>query len=68
LPGTTTIFDEEERYYGLLMERVGTMVREGKSLDQIKVEVTMPEYAGWASQDRMPTNIEAAYRAVTGSD
>jgi hypothetical protein len=26
--------------------------------------VKMPEYAGWASQDRMATNIEAAYRMV----
>ena len=68
LPGTTTIFDEEERYYGLLMERVDALAREGKSLDQIQAEVTMPEYDGWASQDRMPTNVEAAYRAVTGSD
>jgi hypothetical protein len=42
-------------------ERVAAKVREGKSLDDIKKEVTMPEYASWASQDRMPTNIEAAY-------
>jgi hypothetical protein len=28
--------------------------------------VKMPEYAQWGSQDRMPTNIEAAYRMVTG--
>jgi cyclase len=63
-PGTTKIFDDEERYYALLMERVRTKVREGKSLEQIQAEVAMPEYAGWASQDRMPTNIEAAYRAI----
>ena len=68
LPGTAKIFDDEERYYALLMERVGAQVKAGKTLDQIKAEVTMPEYAGWASQDRMPTNIEAAYRAVTGSN
>jgi len=63
-PGTTKIFDDAERYYALLLERVGAKVREGKSLDQIKAEVTMPEYASYASQDRMPTNIEAAYRAL----
>jgi hypothetical protein len=28
--------------------------------------VKMPEYASWGSQDRMPTNIEAAYRALGG--
>lgn len=64
LPGTTKLFDDTERYYTLLVDRVGKMVQEGKSLDQIKQELRMPEYASWAAQDRMPTNIEAAYRAV----
>ena len=65
--GTTKIFDDSERYYALLLERVGAMARAGKTLDQIKAEVKMPEYASYTSQDRMPTNIEAAYRAVQGS-
>ena len=65
-PGTTQMFDEIEAYYALLFERVGAKVREGKSLDQIKQEVKMPEYASWAGQDRVPNNIEAAYRAVRG--
>jgi cyclase len=63
--GTTTIFDDNERYFGLLIERVGALVRQGKSLDQIQKELRMPEYAGWAYQERMPTNVDAAYRAVT---
>lgn len=66
-PGTVKIFEDTERYYALLLDRVGKAVREGKSLDQIKKEVSMPEYASWASQDRMPTNIDAAYRAVKGN-
>jgi len=64
--GTTKIFDDSQRYYELLLERVGMMVRDGKSLDQIKRELRMPEYADWSYQERMPTNIEAAYRAVNG--
>ena len=64
--GTTKIFDDSQRYYELLLERVGIMVREGKSLDQIKRELRMPEYGDWSYQERMPTNIEAAYRAVNG--
>lgn len=63
--GTTKIFDDSARYYGLLVERVGAMVREGKTLDQIKQDLRMPEYAGWSYQERMPSNIEAAYRAVS---
>ena len=64
-PGTTRIFDESERYYTLLVERVGALVRQGRTLDQIGRELRMPEYAAWAYQERMPTNVEAAYRAVT---
>jgi cyclase len=65
-PGTTKIFDDAEKYYALLVERVSVLVKAGKSLDDIKKEVKMPEYAHWASQDRMPTNIDAAWRMVTG--
>jgi len=65
-PGTTKIFDDGEKFYALLVERVGALVKAGKSLDDIKKEVTMPEYASFGSQDRMPTNIDAAYRMVTG--
>ena len=65
-PGTTQIFDDGDKYYALLMQRVDAAMKQGKSLDDIKREVKMPEYAGWGSQDRMPTNIEAAYRALGG--
>lgn len=63
--GTTKIFDESERYYTLLVERVGAMVKQGKTREQIGKELRMPEYMEWAYQERMPTNIDAAYRAVT---
>lgn len=65
-PSTTQMFEEIDAYYALLFERVGAKVREGKSLDQIKQEVMMPEYASWANQDRLPNNIEAAHRALRG--
>jgi cyclase len=65
-PGTVKIFDDGEKYYALLMDRVGTLMRQGKSLDDIKKELKMPEYASWGSQDRMPTNVEAAYKALGG--
>ena len=66
-PGTTQIFDEMERYYTLLLERVGRMAREGRTLDQIKAEIKMPEFDDWAGKDRFPNNVEAAWRAVKGS-
>ena len=63
-PGTTQIFDDNERLFTLLVDRVGKMVKESKTLDQIKQELKLPEYDDWAAKDRIPTNIEAAYRAV----
>jgi cyclase len=66
-PGTVKIFEDSERYYALLLERVGKMAREGKSLDEIKKELRMPEYDGWASKDRIPSNIDAAYKVVKGN-
>jgi cyclase len=66
-PGTVKIFEDTEKYYALLLERVGKLVKDGKSLDEIKKEVKMPEYASWASQERFPSNVEAAYKTVKGS-
>lgn len=66
-PGTVKIFEDTEKYYALLIERVGAMVKAGKSLDEIKKTVKMPEYDHWATKERFPTNVEAAYKAVTGS-
>jgi cyclase len=66
-PGTTQIFDQMERYYGLLLERVGKMAREGKTLESIKAEIKMPEFDDWTGKDRFPNNVDAAWRAVKGS-
>ncbi len=63
-PGTTAIFDEMERYYGLLLDRVGKLAREGKSIEQVKAELRMPEFDDWAAKERFPNNVDAAYRAV----
>jgi cyclase len=65
-PGTVKIFEDTEKYYALLLERVGTMVKAGKSLDDIKKELKMPEYEHWATKERFPTNVEAAYKVVKG--
>lgn len=63
-PGTTKIFDEMERYYALLLERVRKMAAEGKTLEQVKAELRMPEFDDWAAKERFPTNVDAAWRAV----
>jgi cyclase len=66
-PGTTQIFDEMERYYALLLERVGNLAREGKSLDEVKQELRMPEFDDWAAKERFSTNVELAYKEVKGN-
>jgi hypothetical protein len=40
--------------YALLLERVGKLVKENRSLDEIKKEVKMAEYENWASKERFP--------------
>ena len=66
-PGSVKALDDMEKYYNLLMERVGAMVKAGKSLDEIKKELKIPGTEDWEGKDRFPNNIEAAYRAVKGS-
>lgn len=66
-PGTTQIFDEMERYYAVLLERVGKLAREGKSLDQVKAELRMPEFDDWQGKERFSTSVEAAWKAVKGN-
>lgn len=61
---TTKIFDEYEAFYNLLMKRVGEMAAQGKSLDEIKKELKMPEYADWAGQNNLPQNITVAYESI----
>ena len=65
-PGPAKILDDMEKYYTLLIERVGAMVKQGKSLEEIKKDLRMPEADDWQGKDRFPNNIEAAYRAVAG--
>jgi cyclase len=66
-PGTTKIFDEMERYYTLLVDRVRKMAADGKTLEQVKAELRMPEFDDWLAKERFPTNVEAAWRMVKGS-
>ena len=66
-PGGTEIFDNYERFLTLLLQRVGAMMREGKTLDQIKQELRMPEYENLPGEkERIANNYEAAYRAIQG--
>jgi cyclase len=64
VPGTAKILDDMENYYDALMKGVTAMVKQGKSLDEIKKELKIAGTEDWEGQERFPNNIEAAYRAV----
>ena len=51
-PGTTKLLDDMERYYNTLLDRVGQMVKAGKSLDDIKKELRIPGTEDWEGKDR----------------
>jgi len=56
---------ENSYLYDVLLNRVGKMTAEGKSLNEIKTGLRMPEYQSWSGgKERLDTNIEAAYRAL----
>ena len=63
-PGTTQIFDEMERYYAVLLEGVGKLAREGKSLEQVKTELRLSGFDDWSAKERFSTNVDAAWKAV----
>lgn len=64
-PGTVQLLTETEAFYDVLLDRVGKMIAEGKSLDEIKAGLRLAEYQSWSGgKERLDTNIEAAYRAI----
>jgi len=66
-PTTTKMFDFYSGYLETLVDRVGKLMRDGKSLDQIKQELRMPEYENFIGyKERIANNIEAAHRAIQG--
>ena len=64
-PTTVQLLDETDKFYDVLLERVGKEIAQGKSLDEIKKDPGLPEYQSWTGgKSRLDTNVEAAYRAL----
>jgi glyoxylase-like metal-dependent hydrolase (beta-lactamase superfamily II) len=64
-PTTVQLLDETDKFYDVLLERVGKQIAQGKSVDEIKKDPGLPEYKSWSGgKERLDTNIEAAYRAL----
>ena len=61
------VYPPDHRYYVLLIDRVRAMAAQGKTLDQLKAELKMPEADDWVGCDRCPNNVEAAWRTVQGN-
>jgi glyoxylase-like metal-dependent hydrolase (beta-lactamase superfamily II) len=61
--GTRADVAEHRRYLELLRERVKREMGAGKSVDEIKRSVRMPEYESWGSyRDWVELNVEGMYR------
>jgi cyclase len=65
LPGTVALLDDTDRFYDVLLDRVGKMIGEGRSLQEIKKSLRLPEYQhwsggqnGWTPTSKQPTAIE----------
>jgi cyclase len=64
-PTTVQLLDETDKFYDVLLERVGKQIAQGKSLEEIKKDPALSEYKSWSGgKERLDTNIEAAYRAL----
>ncbi|MGN6719174.1 MAG: MBL fold metallo-hydrolase [Candidatus Binatia bacterium] len=64
-PTTVQLLDETDKFYDVLLERVGKQIAQGKSLEEIKKNPDLPAYKTWSGgKSRLDTNIEAAYRAL----
>ena len=58
LPGTLELLDETDRFYDVLLDRVGKLTTQGKSLEAIKNQLRLPEYQNWSGgKERLDTNI-----------
>ena len=67
VPTTNKMFDFYTGYLVTLLQRVKALMDQGKTLDQIKVELRMPEYENlMMAKERIPNTAEAAYRAIKG--
>ena len=56
-----TMFRE---YLQDLRAEVLRYAREGRSLDEMKQQITLPKYAAWGPKEWFPLNIEGMYRLV----
>jgi cyclase len=66
-PTTNKIFDFYSGFLVTLLQRVKALMDKGETLDQIKVDLRMPEYENYfMAKERIPGTAEAAYRAIKG--
>lgn len=65
VPTTNKMFDFYTGYLEALVRQVSKMMDEGKSVDQIKAEIQMPEYENLVgAKERIPIDVDAAVRAI----
>lgn len=63
--GTKQDIRDHRQFLEKLRMQVLDLARQGKSVDEVKQAVKMPEYSAWAGYEQMfPLNVEGMYRLV----
>jgi glyoxylase-like metal-dependent hydrolase (beta-lactamase superfamily II) len=63
-PGGKKELGEFRAFLERLVAQVGTRIKEGKTLDQIKKELVLPETRHWHAPELAPEGVEAVYRQL----
>jgi cyclase len=66
-PGGKKELGEFRSFLEWLVAQVETRIKEGKSLDQIKKELALPETRRWHAPELAPEDVEAVYRQIDNS-
>ena len=67
--GTLADLTAHREYLEALKEQVANLMRQGRSLEQIKAAVTMPQYSGWGSYaDWQQPNVEGMYNYLSSPE
>jgi glyoxylase-like metal-dependent hydrolase (beta-lactamase superfamily II) len=62
-----SIMQKQAEYFETMRSRVRDLMQQGKSLDEIKAEIDLGEYATWGRAEQVPDTIEVLYRELGGT-
>jgi glyoxylase-like metal-dependent hydrolase (beta-lactamase superfamily II) len=61
-----SIMQAQAAYFQTMRSRVRDLMQQGKTLDEIKAQIDLGEYATWGRAEQIPDTIEVLYRELGG--